>query len=59
MAAARTASTPTLHASFFGEGRRPLGELGPHEGILVPALAIYRFRCRGETLIARFAAGQA
>ena len=47
------------HASFFGEGRRPLGELGPHEGILVPALATYRFRCRGETLIARFAAGQA
>jgi mannose-6-phosphate isomerase-like protein (cupin superfamily) len=47
------------HASFFGEGRRLLGELGPHEGILVPALATYRFRCRGETLIARFAAGQA
>jgi mannose-6-phosphate isomerase-like protein (cupin superfamily) len=47
------------HASFFGENGRALGELGPHEGILVPALASYRFRCTGESLIARFAAGQA
>lgn len=46
-------------ASFFGEGGRPLGELGPHGGILVPALASYRFRCTGATLMARFAAGQA
>ena len=43
------------HASFFGADDRPLGELGPHQGILVPALASYRFRCTGESLIARFA----
>ena len=46
------------HASFFGEGGRALGELGPHEGILVPALVSYRFRCTGATRLARFAAGQ-
>jgi mannose-6-phosphate isomerase-like protein (cupin superfamily) len=46
------------HASFFGERGRPLGELGPHEGILVPALASYRFRCTGASLLARFGAGQ-
>ena len=46
------------HVSFFGEGGRPLGELGPHQGILVPALASYRFRCTGASLLARFGAGQ-
>ena len=46
-------------ASFFGENGRALGTLGPHEGILVPAFASYRFRCTGESLIARFAASQA
>ena len=46
------------HASFFGESGRPLGELGPHEGILVPALASYRFRCTGASLMARFGTGQ-
>ena len=58
MAAARTASTRTRtmpsgscsrHVLFFGENGRALGELGPHDGSLVPALASYRFRCTGPT----------
>jgi hypothetical protein len=46
-----------LRPSSVGAGGRSASSA--HEGIVVPALATYRFRCRGETLIARFAAGQA
>ncbi len=44
------------HASFFGENGRALGELGPRDGMLVPALASYRFRCTGaHELVKEFA----
>jgi mannose-6-phosphate isomerase-like protein (cupin superfamily) len=43
-------------ATFFDKEGRVLGELQPHQGVLVPALASYRFVCRGDTLMARFAA---
>jgi mannose-6-phosphate isomerase-like protein (cupin superfamily) len=45
-------------ATFFGEGGRALGELQQHQGILVPRLASYRFRCTGPTLMARFSGGE-
>lgn len=43
-------------ATFFAEGGHVLGDLGPHDGILVPGLTSYRFVCTGPSLLARLSA---